>query len=77
MLLCALLLPISWSVAIGVEYLLFGTPEDENKVDFAGFVTLRPIFTAMLAFAGAVVAASAMIRLRGAKRGFQAQRSRP
>ena len=67
----------AWWAAEGFERILFGQPTEETMVDSAGFVVLRPILAAMLAFAGAVLAASAMVRLRRAKRGFQAQRSRP
>ena len=73
----ALALPGAWFTVIGVEYLLFGELTDEKMVDFAGFAVLRPIFTVVLAFAGAVVAASVMVRLRRAKRGFHAERQRP
>ncbi|MEY3143746.1 MAG: hypothetical protein RLY21_2239 [Planctomycetota bacterium] len=71
-----LAIPAGWAV-VGIEYLLFGEVTDEKLVDSAGFVVLRPIFGAMLAFAGAIVAASVMVRLRRAKRGFHAQRLRP
>lgn len=77
MLIGALALLQSWFTAVCIEYILFREPDDEAMVDFAGFVVLRPILTAMLAFAGAVVAAGVMVGIRRAKLGFHALRQRP
>lgn len=77
MLIGGLALVPSWYAVIGIEHLLFGELTDEKVVDFAGFAVLRPIFAAVLAFAGAVVAASVMVGMRRARRGFHAQRQRP
>ena len=72
-----LVFPSFWAV-LGVERLAFGgAPGEELQSDVAGFAVLRPIFTAMLAFAGAVVAAGVMVRVRRARLGFHAQRKRP
>ena len=67
----------AWYAVVGIEQLLFGEPAEEKRVDFAGFAVLRPIFAAMLAFAGAVVASSLMVRMRRAKTGFHVLRQRP
>lgn len=64
----------AWA-AFGIEHLMFGEVTDEELVDSAGFVVLRPIFGAMLAFAGAIVVAGIMVRMRRAKRGFHASGS--
>jgi hypothetical protein len=77
MLLAVPLVAGAWYAVTGVEHLLFREPNDENMVDFAGFALLRPIFTAMLAFAGAVVAAGMAVSIRRAKRGFLPLRTRP
>ena len=67
-----LVYPALWTV-IGIESVLFlGEMTEEKQVDFAGFAVLLPIFTAMLAFAGAVVAASAIVRARRARRSAHA-----
>jgi hypothetical protein len=72
-----LLYPAFWAV-VGVERLAFGAaPTEEQQADVAGFLVLRPIFAVMLAFAGAVVAAGVMVRVRRARLGFHAQRRRP
>jgi len=67
----------SWLVVVAFERLLFPVVTADNEVDSAGFVALRPIFTAMLAFAGAVVASSLMVRMRRSKTGFHVLRQRP
>lgn len=67
----------AWLAALGVEALVFGEMTEEKLVDSAGFTVLRPIFAAMLAFAGAVVVDGVMVRMHRAGRGFRALRPRP